>query len=169
MNNYRRLISLEDAVIIYLLLYLSFRVFADFIYIDYKPGVIKAGFIFLSIVLIGYNYAKLVNKTDIVIFMLSSFLIVYPLLFSQEAITNQLAYDFKIFLIPLVILACSHLDISFDKLRKRAQLIFPIVATIALIHFFSGFTLNIAELYGTFDNKPFHTISQTIAKISFLL
>jgi len=168
MKKTKSLISLENAIILFLLFYLSFRIFSDFIYIDDKPGFIKAGFTLLSLLLIVYNGAKLVNKTDIVLFFLASLMIFYPLVFSQEVIGKQLAYNLKVLLIPLVILACSHLEIPFEKLRDRAQIVIPIVIIIALIYFFSRFTLNISELYSIFDNNPFHSISQTIAKLSFL-
>jgi len=168
MKNPKGLISLENAIILFILFYLSFRLFADFIFIDDKPGVIKAGFTLLSLLLIAYNVAKLVNKTDIVLFFFASIMVFYPLAFSQEVVGKQLAYNLKILLIPMVILACSHLEIPFEKLRSMARIVIPIVIGIALIYFFSRFTLNISELYSIFDNKPFHSISQTVAKLSFL-
>lgn len=168
MKNTKDLLYLDNIIILFILFYLSFRIIIDFVYIDEKPMIAKVGFTLLSLSLIVYNGAKLVNKTDIVLFFFASLMLVYPLAFSQEVIGKQLAYNLKVLLIPLVILACSHLDIPFEKLRNKARIVIPITITIALIYFFSRFTLNIPELYVIFNNNPFHPISQTVAKLSFL-
>ncbi|MEE9351326.1 MAG: O-antigen ligase family protein [Thiotrichaceae bacterium] len=166
--NEKALVSTEKIVIAFILFYLSFRLLVDFTYIDDKPGYAKVGFILLSLLLIAYNVGKLVNKTDIVLFALISLMIFYPLAFSQENFAAQLVYNLKILLIPLVLLSCSHLDISFEKLRRWAQIVMLVALVIALVLFFSGYTFNLFELYTLFDNNPVHTVSQSTAKLSFL-
>lgn len=166
--NEKALVSTEKIVIAFILFYLSFRLLVDFTYIDDKPGYAKVGFILLSLLLIAYNVGKLVNKTDIVLFALISLMIFYPLAFSQENFAAQLVYNLKILLIPLVLLSCSHLDISFERLRRWAQIVMLVALVIALVLFFSGYTFNLFELYTLFDNNPVHTVSQSTAKLSFL-
>ena len=169
MSNTRGLlVSLEDSIILFLLCYFIFRIFSDFTYTSDKPSFVKISFIVLSLILVVYNANKLINKTDIIIVIISSLMVVYPMFFSQSVIEEQILYGLKVVLIPLVIIACSHLEISFEKLRCRAQIVIPFFIAIALVYFFSQFTLNISELYNAFDNNPFHPISQTVAKLSFL-
>ena len=164
----RAYLSAEKLIIAALLLYLSFRVLIDFIYINDKPGFAKAIFTLISFALIVYNLTKLVNKTDILLFIPVTLMIFYPLAFSQETIGGQIAYDLKVLLIPLVMLACSHLDISFTRLRKWARIVMPLVLLLALAFFLRDFSYNPIKLYGMFDNHPVHPVSQNIAKLSFL-
>lgn len=166
--NDKTLISTENLIITFILFYISFRVLADFNYIVDKPAYIKAIFILLSLFLIVYNSTRLVNKTDIVLFILVSLMIFYPLAFSQEDFGQQLAYNLKVLLVPLVLLSCSHLDISYERLRRWAQIVIPIVFIIALIRFFSDYTFDLSKLYKLFDNNPVHPVSQSTAKLSFL-
>jgi len=142
--------------------------FLDIIYLKDKPSIMVLIFIILSLLVIGYNFGKLLNKTDIALLIMSSVLITYPLIFSQEVLIDQFFYDLRVVLVPLVLLACSHLDISFDRLRNIGQVVIPIALAIFLFIFFSAYSYNILELYKIFDNNPVHPVSQTVAKASFL-
>lgn len=163
-----RQLSVEKTVIAFLLAFICFRIFLDIIYIDEKPILMALLFIALSLFTVAYNFGKLLNKTDIALLIMSALLITYPLVFSQEVLLKQFKYDLKVILVPLVLLACSHLDVSFKKLRDISQIVIPIVLVIFLGIFFSSFSYNISELFKIFDNNPVHPVSQTIAKISFL-
>ena len=164
----KNIFSLENSIILALIGYLAFRIFSDFIYLDEKPMYIQLLFTLTSILLIAYNYAKLINKTDIVIFIIASLIAFYPLLFTQEVAEKQLLYNIRVLLTPLVILSCYHLDISFEKLRALAQLTLPIIIIISFTYLLASFGLSFSELYGLFDNNPLHTNSQIIAKVSLL-